>query len=421
MAEDERRAAAAAPDADALSTPRDIHRVTGLLRELAGKGPAKKRAEYARLLNETQPLLAYMEREPEIEAAAKAIEPHRSDFLKFANDERAYLKRTHSLFAEECFAPLRFTADDVQRAFDKVGQPPNMASDDRFIESVRAATLHLADKSVRSQLAMNLWLRLPDYVAAGRWMDAWVIQHCAFLTTDVPEEINPFLFAMFSFGYDEWAEQKRARDGALLGELGMDLKGLQSMDMDELDAWMQEQMADPARKAQMEALLLANPEQRDLASASLDEIARESPKLLEREDASALLLAPEEAERWLPILNERWAGIAGRLQGISGNSPLDEATTQVLGETIWPLFGEMAGHIFTPDRIRQLIAQLKTYRNERFAAGEKKIAVATLGAITYLEREDDPSKNSFLIALCCASLRRLPKSAAGPEAPDELA
>ena len=416
MAEDERRAAAASPDAEVPSTPRDIHQVTGLLRELAGKGPATKRAEYARLLAETQPLLTYMEREPEIEAAAKAIEPHRPDFLKLANDERAYLKRAHALFAEERFAPLRFTADDVQRAFDKVGQPPHMASDDRFVESVRAAILHLADKTLRSRLAMNLWLHLPDYVAAGRWLDAWVIQHCAFLTSDVPEESNSFLFQMFSPGYDAWAEQQRARDGALLGELGMDLKRLQGMDLDELDAWMQEQMADPARKAQMEALLLANPEQRDMASASLDEMARESTKLLEREDASALLLAPEEIERWLPILNERWAGIAGQLQEISGNAAPDEATNQIIVETILPLFGEMAGHIFTPDRIRQLIAQLKTYRNERFAAGEKKIAVSTLGAITYLEREDDPSRNSFLISLCYASLRRLPKTASGPEA-----
>ena len=92
-----------------------------------------------------------MEQQPAIEAASQAIEAHRADFEKLVEDEEAYLERTRLLFAEERFVPLRFTADDVQRAFDKVGHPTPGSSDDRFVETVRKAILHLADKERRSQ------------------------------------------------------------------------------------------------------------------------------------------------------------------------------------------------------------------------------------------------------------------------------
>ena len=264
---------------------------------------------------------------------------------------------------------------------------------------------------------MSLLLHLPDAVRAGRWVEAWLLQHCSYLTSDMPEDSNPFLFEMFSHGYEVWAEQQRRREGAVLQELGLDLDRLQSMNLEEVDAWLKERSADPATKARMEALLQANPQQRAEASATLNQMERDSVTLLEREDAAALLLSPQDLERWLPMLNERWASIAERLPKPSRELPRDEATTRLIGDTIWPLFGEMAGSIFTPERIRQLIAQLKTYRNERFAAGEKGVAGLTLGAITSLEREDDPAQNHFLLALCFNSLRRM--SVPAPEPDDD--
>jgi hypothetical protein len=411
LAEDERRAAPApeaAPDAEPPSPPPDIHQITGLLRE-------KERAEFARLLAQTQPVLAYMQRQEEIESASKALEAHRAEFCRLAEDEEAYLSQVRALFAEERFAPLRFTADDVRRAFDKVGQPPNLAADDRVVENLRAAILHLADQERRSQLAMELLLHLPDYVAAGRYLDGWLIQHCAYNTTDDPEESNPFLFQMFSYGYDAWAAQQHTRGAALLGELGMDLDRLQSMSLEEVDAWMQAQQADPAKKARMEALLLANPEQSAQATASLEAMERDSVKLLEREDATALLLSPEEIKPWLPRLNEWMAAVLERMGGDASEAQLEETEKQAIAEKLWPVLADMAEGIFTPERIRQLIAQLKTYRNERFAAGEKRFAGCTLGAIASLEREDDPAKNYFLNALCLASLRRPTGATPGPD------
>ena len=99
---------------------------------------------------------------------------------------------------------------------------------------------------------MSLLMHLPDYVAANRPLDAWIIQHCSYLTGEEPDESNPFLFQMFSYGYDGWVAEQRGREAAMLRELGMDLSRLERMSMEEIDAWLQEQQADPAKLARME-------------------------------------------------------------------------------------------------------------------------------------------------------------------------
>jgi hypothetical protein len=408
--DDEQRAqrAAATDDAafpdDAAAPSPDIHLIAGQLRALSKQSSGKARAELERLLAESGPILDYMERQPEIEAASSAIEASRADFLQLAEDEKKYLKRVRSLFAENRFDPLRFTAGDVRRAFDKLGQPPNPAPNERFVECVQAAILFLADKERRNELALRLLTHLPDYVAAGRPLDAWIIQHCAYLTTDSPDESNPFLFEMFSHGYDAWAGEQRERDAVLLQEFGLDVNRLQNMSLDEIDAWMQEQQADPAKQARMEAIFQAHPDQRAQATASLEEMERDSANLLGRPDAGVLLLTPEEIEPWLVLLNERFESQRDQLPDPADTSP-DPAAVKAMGDLTWPVLREMAVKIFTPERIVHLAAQLKTYRNERFAAGEKRIAGCTLGAIASLEREADPAHNYFLNAVCFASLR----------------
>ena len=157
--------------------PADIHQISGLMQELARKSSSREdRAVFEELLAKTQPILDYMGQQPAIEAASQAIEAHRADFDKLVEDQKAYLERTQALFAEERFVPLRFTADDVQRAFDKVGHPTPGSLSDRFVEIVRKAILHLADKEWRSGSAMSMLMHLPDYVAADRPLDAWIIQ-----------------------------------------------------------------------------------------------------------------------------------------------------------------------------------------------------------------------------------------------------
>ena len=65
---------------------------------------------------------------------------------------------------------------------------------------------------------------------------------------------------------------------------------------------------------------------------------------------------------------------------------------------------EMADSIFTRDRIQKLVANLTEYRRKRFAAGDKTTAGLAMGAINYLQNEDSPRENSFLLTLCWVSL-----------------
>ena len=382
-----------------------LGRVASLLQLLSRKGPKSERAEFQRLLAQTQPVMEYLEREEEIEAAAKVLEAHQAKFNKLLKDEKAYLARTQALFAEERFAPLRFTAADVRRAFEQMGYPPNFSPDDQMVQTLRGAILYLADKDRRSQLAMSLLLHLPDYVASERHLDGWLIQHCAHVTTEYPEESNPFLFQMFSFGYDAWAEEQRGRDEKFLRKVGLDPARLQNMSLDEMDAWLQAQEADPVNKARMEAAMNANPNQRAQAVAGLERMERDSIKLLEREDGAFLLLPQNDVEPWLATLCQRLESAQATLSKLSADTPPDPAATKALADMIWPAMGEMAQSIFTPERIRQLISQLRKYRSEKFAAGDRTAASCAIGAIASLEREDDPARNYFLNALCFASMR----------------
>jgi hypothetical protein len=173
----------------------------------------------------------------------------------------------------------------------------------------------------------------------------------------------------------------------------------------EIDACLAQIKDDPAVMAKMETFLNANPGERAQAHASLDAMERDSIELFKREDATQLLLTPKEIEPWLPIVNERLMTILERLPKTDASAPPDPALAREVMEELWPLLGEMAEDIFTPERIQQLKSQIKSYRDKSHAAGDKKIIGQTLGAINQLEREDEPAENYFLTSLCFFSLR----------------
>jgi hypothetical protein len=75
-------------------------------------------------------------------------------------------------------------------------------------------------------------------------------------------------------------------------------------------------------------------------------------------------------------------------------------------EAMFPLVREMVAELFTPERIGQLTAQLKDYRNKRFAAGDKKTAELANGALMSVRDECEPDCNRFICALGCLSLLR---------------
>ncbi|MEO8429333.1 MAG: SEC-C domain-containing protein [Verrucomicrobiota bacterium] len=408
LALDQRRNSAAGPvpqGSESSSGAAKMAQLPDYLKYLSRKGPAKDRARFTELLAKTAPILAYVERQEEIEAASEALEAHRAEFEKFSTDKEAYLDRARALFAEECFAPSRFTAADIRRAFDQVGYPANEFPDDRMLETLRAAILYLADKDYRTCGSMNLQLQLPNFVTAGRHLDAWLIQHCAHGTAEFENESNPFLFAMFSYGHKAWIEEKRVHDESLMREFGLTPERVSGMGLEEIDAWIQAQGSDRSQVARMEAFLQKHPDLRSEAIANLEALERDSVKLLGHPDARFLHLLPEEVRPWLETLSQRYENTPQMTPKIQDTALPETVASQMFNEVILPLVREMAQSIFTPDRIQQLLAQLKRYRSEQFAAGDKAIAACATGAIRLVEQQKDPGRNYFLVALCLNSVK----------------
>jgi hypothetical protein len=385
------------------STSLVVEHLPRLLRHLSEQGSAKERGEFGELLSKTEPILEYLQRQGEIEAASAELEAHRSAFEKLASNGDCYLALAQAVFAEEWFVPFRFTASDVQHAFDHVGYPATMSPDERTVEILRAAILHVADKERRGRLATSLLLRLPEFVAAGRHLEAWLLQCSAVETAEDHHESNAFLFQMFSYGYDAWAADKRAKDESLLRKLGLDPDSLRAMSLEEIDSWIESQGSDAAKAGALEAFFRENPHLREESVSNLQALERTSAKLLERQDSRFLHLANEEILPWLRLLNER-ASHQGFLSGMPDGAASKENVRKLFEELALPLMREMADSIFTRDRILQLAADLRKYRGERFAAGDRATAGHAMGAINYLDRENSPSQNTFLLSLCWVSL-----------------
>ncbi len=398
--EDQRSRAAVRPSQPEPEPPSTFTgNLPTLFRQLSERGPAGERREGEELISKAEPIIEYLAHQSEIEDAEAELEAHRAEFEKLVADEEHYLAVAQAVFAEECFTPLRFTASDVQRAFDHVGYPAMMSPDKRTGEILRAAILHVADKDRRARLSMRLLVLLPEFVAAGRHLEAWLVQCVAISTTEDCDESNAFLFKMFAYGYEAWTADKQAKDESLLRELGLDPDELRAMSLEELDSWMRSHASDPANAGAVEEFFRKNPHLREESIANLEAMERHSGRLLDREDSRFLYLPADEVQPWLALYSERIDQ-----HGLLASPQCEASVRKIFEEETLPLMREMADSIFSPERMRRLIEDLRKYRSDLFAAGDKSTAGQVLGAINYLEREDCPNENFFLLSLCWASL-----------------
>lgn len=397
-----------------------LAQTVSLLREWPRLVPKKDRAETEQLLGPALSAAAYYERRNEIEAAARKLEEYRDEFAEIANDTKAHLDLARTLFAEEPFVPLWFTAADIRRAFDRVGYLSHTIDDPRTVETLKAALLFLADTGRRTELATKLMLQLPAYVAAGRHMDGWLIEQCACATMDAHTGSNPFLFEMFSHGFDAWQDEKRAEVQAVLRRTGVDPKHLDSMSVEEVEAWIQAQRADPAATARLEAIVKRDPSRNAQTIADLERMEEEAAKLLEREDARGLLLSREEVDPWVTALLGYLREAVEAESEPAGDRPPQGIDTEMLSKALWRVNDEMAKPVFTPERIQQLLAQLRKYRDGLIAAGDKRGAVCLTGSMLTLEREIDPAHNPLLSALSFLSLREAIGAVAESSQPNDL-
>ena len=396
----------ASPEPGGQTPPPRIYTAGGIsraLRQLQAQPGGGGDGKLADLVATAETLDRYVERQDEIRAAEKVLEACRSEYERLLEDEEAVVERSSALFAEERFARFRFTVEEVRRAAKEVGLVPPLTPDDRGVEKLRSAILKLADKERRTYLSMGLLLELPALVAAGRLMDAWLLVDAVDATSDQPNESNPFLFHMFGFGFDAWQAELRAADEARFRELGFDPERLRTMSFEEIEAWLAEQEADPARRARLEAILATDPAEKERLARQWAQNQRDSAQLLARPDATHLLLTAAEVQPWIPRTLAALES-ASLPDAPSQDSEAQQAAMEAKLDAVRPVIGEMARAVFTRERRRQLAAELRQYRQTRFEAGEKQVSLWAQMALSDVEGATEPEESVFLTALCLRSL-----------------
>jgi hypothetical protein len=176
--------------------------------------------------------------------------------------------------------------------------------------------------------------------------------------------------------------------------MGLDLDRLRAMSLEEIDSFLRSQESAAAQAGALAAFFQENPHLRAESIANLEALERNAPELLQREDSRFLHLSNEEVQPWLTLFNER-ASQKGFLSSGPDDAASEESARRIFEELALPLLREMADSIFTRDRIRQLVAGLRKYQSERFAAGDRTTAGHLMGAINHVEREDSPGQNAF--------------------------
>jgi hypothetical protein len=396
--------------ADRGHAPLDLGEAPGSMKDLAQvfkmasrSGLFKRDPELRRVFEENETLLTYLAHRDEIEATSKKLKPYYADFDRLCRDPEAYEQQARMLFEEAAFVPFRFTAADLTRAFDELGVPRFDGGSRKTTKLLRKALLFLATKERRDELAVRLLLLMPTYLQQGRHLDALIIESCAQTTAEETDEPNPFLGRMFLHGLEAWgAEQDASRD-ALLAEAGLHLDP--DTDPEEIENWLDEQIGDPESAARWQKLLDAHPELQATTADGYQVMTRKAIDLLKRKDSARLLLSADEVHPWEDLLLKLIQAVAEQFGPLEPGVKASRAQTKKAFDQLYlPAMKQMVKGIFTPERIRRLVAELKDYRKMLAATADKKAVLCATSAILYIECETQPELNSFLINLCSRSV-----------------
>jgi hypothetical protein len=101
------------------------------------------RKDYQSSVRLAKALVEYQTRKDAIIAASDLLERHRDEYVRLEGDFNALRTRSEALFAEPPFTPFRFTADELQRAFEAVGfLPPDWEKEDSGRKPPAGDSLH---------------------------------------------------------------------------------------------------------------------------------------------------------------------------------------------------------------------------------------------------------------------------------------
>jgi len=384
-----------------------VKTVRRLVSELNSESGSEPERELESLFAAAEAMADFETQREAIEEASEKLESHRTEFEALMDDSSSALDHAMRLFSEETFAPFRYTPEDLNEAFSRTGFPRlhREEIEPADMEAIIGAMLSMVDEKDRLRLSLELFMLLPDYVDAGRYMDAWMIQLSALKMVDEPERSNPFLTSLVFQAYEAWWQQLTQESDQMYRALGADPEELDAMAEDERIAWMEAQLTDPEKRALLEnqyrdrSLLMRQ------TQATLEDIEQESIALLEREDSARLALSEEELEPWIHTFFERLGPkIVSLSEAASEGRVPDEATVETLRNETIDIVIEMTESIFTPERLRKLGETLEAYHEHLQSIGEQEMARLAYVVSTMVSHEEEPSYNPFLIMLCHHSL-----------------
>ncbi len=369
--------------------------------------PRKLNKDDARLFEKLKASATFEIQRSEIEAAHETLEKYRKKFERFTRKTHKFLKRAEKLFDEEPFEGMRFTADDMQRAFEKLGFPQRGAGEAWCLDSMQKTVKFLLDDDQREVLARQLLQLLPTYVAAGRHIDAWIIQHSAILMVEEPSEAcGPFLVCMVMHGLRDWEDKREREQLTMLRKLGVDPDDIRRRGMNGVESLLQEMMEQDDASDKLEEFLDAHPDLKGLCEAQCRAAEAAAIELLQREDTRSLLLAPEEIEPWFPVFEQHIKAYPNH-QGIADNNKKpDDALVQQFFDLIYVTCGKLAGEVFTKPRRDRLTKEIRRY-GRKLRRKDAKGKAGTDGLLMAAQSPEPPADNHVLTMLCMHSFMQV--------------
>ena len=341
----------------------------------------------------------------EIEKACQIMDAHSGEFEKLLEDETAFFERAETIFSEARFTGMRFSGDDVQRAFEAVGYPPQNDFGEKYAKIVAKAICFLVTPTHGTTLSLKLLLMIPDYVAEGRFADAWVIKHCVDATAEFSEDsVGPFLMTMFLAGLREWDFKREQEQLALFEKIGLKPEDFHKMGYDGLEKMIQEMAQNPEKTQVLEKFLANHPELNDMTQAQCHSAEDAAVKLLGREDAKVLFLSLDETAPWFGPLEQRLSKVAEKFPIPQKLQPNEKAIEAFMC-ALFDVADEMVKEVFTAPRLEKLRMQLLEYR-EGFSKDDDPDAIDGInGALLMVQTREEVTDNRFLTSLCAYSLR----------------
>ena len=363
--------------------------------------PRRLRKKYAHLLKEIRKKATSDDFLAEVEDASYELDKYQKKFSHLLRKTAKFLKRAEILFAEEPFEDMRFTVNDMQTAFEKVGYP---SDDDLFFNNMRKYIDCLVDAESQKIFSFSLMWLLPDYVAAKRHIDACIIQHSVMLMDEASKDVvPPFLMCMFMQGVYEWEMKREDEQLEVFSKIGLDPDEIRHRGIEGVESLIQE-VIEKNGDADLNELLNDNPELKAFSEAQCYESEKIACALMQHEDASRFLLSFDEVEPWLASFAQELENTIGS-DTANKNELIDADAEDAFSDMIFSMCAEMAGKLFTKPRLEQLVNDICAYRKKLRKKDRKKKQAGINFLIVEANNCECPSDSHLLVMLCFNSVK----------------